>query len=455
MKDNRLLLAFYGDDFTGSTDAMEALAINHYRTVLFMDAPSSSMLQKYDELRCFGVAGTSRAKSPDAMEQELRPVFTRLAQIPVPIVHYKTCSTFDSSPEVGSIGKAITVSRDYFKGHSVIPLLVGAPPLGRFTIFGQHFARMQDTVYRLDWHPTMATHPITPMTGSRSHLHLKRQISEEISLMNILDLEGDFDQVRDCYAKKLSENPGLLLFDVLDEDRLLKCAQLIWERNNNQTQFVVGSSGWEYAMTSYWRSVGMQNMESRLAKDRVSEAGQILVVSGSCSPITQAQIQWALRHGFHGIKIPIDQTADFRKIPARLLDQVCRRLSEGLNVILYTALGPDDDSITHTQDYLKTTGAKEFLSGEFIGRYLGVLTQKVLRSSGIRRVVVAGGDTSGFVTRELGVYGLEMILPISPGAPLCKAYVKKQQGVAGLELALKGGQMGGQDYFYRVLTASS
>jgi uncharacterized protein YgbK (DUF1537 family) len=66
---NPLLLAFYGDDFTGSTDAMEALALSGLRTVLFFSPPSASLLQdKFSDLRCLGVAGTSRAMSPAEMD---------------------------------------------------------------------------------------------------------------------------------------------------------------------------------------------------------------------------------------------------------------------------------------------------------------------------------------------------------------------------------------------------
>ena len=454
MTDNPLLLAFYGDDFTGSTDAMEALTVNHYRTVLFMDAPTMDLLQQFEGIRCFGVAGTSRARPPEAMEEELRPVFETLAALPVPMVHYKTCSTFDSSPEVGSIGRAIAVSRDYFNGHHMIPVLVGAPPLGRYTLFGQHFARMQDTVYRLDRHPTMARHPITPMTEADLRMHLARQTDEKIALMDILELDGSIDQVRQCFAGKLSEKPGLLLFDVIDADRLQKSARLIWERKGDGTQFIVGSSGWEYALTAYWKSVGLQPPEPCLKPDQVRRADQVLAISGSCSPITRTQIQWALANGFHGIKIPIDQTVDVDNLPGGLLEQVCRHLGEGHNVLLYTAAGPDDDSIALARNHLRAQGIREYETGEIIGRYLGALAREILTRTGIQRVVVAGGDTSGFVTRALGVYALEMILPVSPGAPLCKAY-RKAPGLSALELALKGGQMGEDNYFEKVLMAGN
>ena len=90
-----LLLSFYGDDFTGSTDAMESLARGGVRTVLFTTPPTPAQLARYDGLRAFGVAGMTRSMSPEAMEQTLRPAFEVIRQCKPPIVHYKVCSTFD------------------------------------------------------------------------------------------------------------------------------------------------------------------------------------------------------------------------------------------------------------------------------------------------------------------------------------------------------------------------
>jgi 3-oxoisoapionate kinase len=107
-----LLLAFYGDDFTGSTDAMEALALSGLRTVLFLSPPTTELLRsKFADLRCVGVAGTSRAMSPREMDSELKPILQALWAIGAPLTHYKVCSTFDSSPAMGSIGHVIDMAR--------------------------------------------------------------------------------------------------------------------------------------------------------------------------------------------------------------------------------------------------------------------------------------------------------------------------------------------------------
>ena len=450
--EDRLLLAFYGDDFTGSTDAMEALAANNYRTILFLEPPSEETLKRFPGISCIGVAGTSRSKTPDEMERELRPVFEAFSKIQVPIVHYKTCSTFDSAPEVGSIGKAIEIARHYFNQQTLIPLLVGAPVLGRYTLFGNHFARMQETVYRLDRHPTMSRHPITPMHEADLCLHLGEQTSEKISLMNILELAGDFADVRNRFIAKDSGGPSVLLFDVLDDERLHKCGQLMWERGGENPQFVVGSSGVEYALTASWTSLGLQPAGNYTNDKGLRKTDRILVVSGSCSPITHRQIQLALDQGFHGVKISLEQILNSQVPPQTLLNQVLRAFSQGKSVVLYTALGPDDESIAANRERLIKLGTHELQSSQVVGSHLGKWIREILNASGVHRLVIAGGDTSGFVTRELGVFALETVRSISPGAPMCKGY-SSQGSLGDLELALKGGQMGGEDYFRRVLLA--
>src|SRR6185436_2640646 len=98
-----LLLAYYGDDFTGSTDVMESLARAGVKTVLFLEPPTKAQIARFPGLLAFGIAGGSRAMSPKQMERELPRAFKALKASGASIVHYKTCSTFDSSPKVGSV----------------------------------------------------------------------------------------------------------------------------------------------------------------------------------------------------------------------------------------------------------------------------------------------------------------------------------------------------------------
>ena len=107
---SKLLLTFYADDFTGSTDALEQLTLAGIRTALFIATPTPAQLKKFPDLQAVGVAGKTRSLAPGAMERELKPALIALKKLGARHVHYKVCSTFDSSPKIGSIGRALDVA---------------------------------------------------------------------------------------------------------------------------------------------------------------------------------------------------------------------------------------------------------------------------------------------------------------------------------------------------------
>ncbi|MEO7157694.1 MAG: four-carbon acid sugar kinase family protein, partial [Vicinamibacterales bacterium] len=206
------LMCFYGDDFTGSTDALESLWLAGLSTTLFSQAPTRRRLAEHPGLQAFGVAGMSRAMTPEHMETELRPVLTSLRDTGVPIVHYKICSTFDSSPAVGSIGKVIEIGLDVF-GDAPIPIVAGAPSLGRYCLFGNLFARLgaDGPVYRLDRHPSMSKHPITPMDEADLRLHMAKQTDATIGLVTSAQLALDADA---AFATNIDDGAKAILIDL-------------------------------------------------------------------------------------------------------------------------------------------------------------------------------------------------------------------------------------------------
>ena len=93
-----LLVAFYGDDFTGSTDVMEVMTFAGLPTVLFLDVPTAEQRARFAGYRGIGIAGTARSRTPEWMDRHLPSVFAALKDLAAPIIHYKICSTFDSAP---------------------------------------------------------------------------------------------------------------------------------------------------------------------------------------------------------------------------------------------------------------------------------------------------------------------------------------------------------------------
>lgn len=310
---NRLLLGFYGDDFTGSTDAMEALDQYGLKTILFLRIPDQGMLNRFDDVDCIGVAGTARAKGKAGMKEELEPVFSFLRDLNPSFVHYKVCSTFDSSPETGSIGFASDLARRYFEKGSY-PLLVAAPNLGRYTVFGHHFAAFNNQVFRLDTHPVMARHPVTPMDEADLAKHLQKQTKQKIANVTILDLE----------AKSASEivkgelEAGLIVYDALNRGHMEKVSEVLWEKRGERAQFVVGSSGVEYALGEAMKRERPIERTDRVKKP--SQAERIFAVSGSVSDVTKSQLLAAEAAGFHAIQIPVELFTDEAKAEAFLAD---------------------------------------------------------------------------------------------------------------------------------------
>jgi uncharacterized protein YgbK (DUF1537 family) len=443
---SELLLAFYGDDFTGSTDAMEALAVSGLRTVLFLSPPKPELVQrKFPDLRCIGVAGTSRAMSPAEMDAELEPVLRELWALRAPLTHYKVCSTFDSAPEVGSIGHVADMARGTLARGHTLSVLAGAPPLRRYTVFGNHFAAAGDEIFRLDRHPTMSRHPVTPMHEADLRIHLSHQTQARIGLMSLPELAGDDAGVDARHAQKLNAKPDLLLYDAADDQSLRAVGRLIWQQAQRAQHFAIGSSGVEYALAAHWRASGVIP-PARATFPAVSPVKQLLVVSGSASPMTASQIHWASENGFDCVRAPTEalcrqQSAE--RTAASLLEQALKSISQGKSVVIYTAAGPDDPSIQATRETLSGGSGN---TAKLLGAALGRIARELVVRTGLRRVVVAGGDTSSYATQELGLYGLEMLAELTPGAPLCRGYSDDPK-FDGLEIALKGGQMGKADYF--------
>lgn len=419
-----ILLAFYGDDFTGSTDALEFITRAGAKAVLFIEPPTAEQLQQFPQLDVIGVAGKTRALSPVQMEEILIPAFEQLKASGAKQVHYKVCSTFDSSPTIGSIGKAIDCGAEVFQS-KLIPVLGGAPSLGRYCVFGNLFARMgigsNGKIYRLDRHPSMSKHPVTPADESDLRLHIGQQTEKKIGLIDITQIEQPIEQ----WTASLTDEE-VILVDVMDETQLEKIGEWM-QQLDDQPLFSVGGSGVEAALGNYWNKTGLLQPVSQWK--HAEKAAPLLVVSGSCSPVTAAQIEWAKANGFEEVTIDAHKTADEGTVDAAVFNHVAVLLQKQKHVIVHT-------------------GSKQTanLSSEKLGTALGTIAKHAVLHSNVKRLVVAGGDTSSYAARAMEIDAVEMIAPIVSGAPLCKAYSKKEK-INGLEVNFKGGQVGGEDYF--------
>lgn len=449
-EDDSPLIAFYGDDLTGSTDAMEALELGGVDTALFLDAPEPADLTgRFAELDAVGVAGTSRSMTPEQMDDALPPQFERLGALDPTVVQYKVCSTFDSSPEIGSIGHATDLAQSAFDS-PFVPISVGGAALERYVVFGHLFARVDDVTYRIDRHPTMSEHPTTPMTESDLGRHLGEQTDRDVTRFTVLELEDPGVDAE--FARLLADDPEMVLFDTINRSHLHTVGRLVWSQavGVDGPVFVVGSSGFDYALTSYWNETG--EVEPRDAVPRADPTDRIVVVSGSASPVTAGQIDRAMdRDDYVCVRLETERLVQPDAADAerdRAVDAALDALDDGNSVVLYAAHGPDDPAIERTREAASDAGGLEDI-GPRLGRNQGRILRRVLLESDVDRACVAGGDTSGYVVPELDIYALEFESPLAPGSPLCVASSTDDR-LDQLEITLKGGQGGGEDFFENV-----
>jgi 3-oxoisoapionate kinase len=440
------LLTFYGDDFTGSSAAMEVTAFAGLPTVLFLHPPTPEQLAQFADYRVIGIAGVARSQNPDWMERNLPSVFQLLRSLEAPIAHYKVCSTFDSAPHVGSIGRAIDIGTPILGG-TWHPLVVGDSGMGRYQVFGNLFALANGVGYPLDEHPTMSRHPVTPMHDAHLGRHLAKQTAKRIGLVDFVAIKQRQADAR--LASELNTGAEIVSLDVLDHETLVEAGRLVWE-NRGERLFAIGSQGFEAALVAYWRSAGLIPEESQ--RFRASAISRIACVSGSVSPVTAAQIAFAVENGF--APIPIDATravnaSAWESELARTAEQAFAALAQGRDPLVYTAAGPDDPAVQALRAAIAAAGVSTETVNDRIGAGLGSILNRVLREARLTRAVISGGDTSGHAASTLGVYALTAVAPIAAGSPLCRAHTS-DAGLAGLEIALKGGQVGAPDFFCAV-----
>jgi 3-oxoisoapionate kinase len=402
---SKRFISFYGDDFTGSTDVMEALASHGIKTVLFTRIPTPEELEPFKDFEAIGIAGTSRSQTPQWMDDNLPRVFDWLMSLGAQFCHYKVCSTFDSSPEIGSIGRAIEIGLKTFNQPN-IAMIVGAPQLKRYTFAGHLFAGYQGLIYRIDRHPVMAKHPVTPMKESDLAIHLSHQTQQHVNLIDVHDKKT-----------QMAAGEELLAFD------------------KNYLPFIVGSSGVEYAL--------MQGLEkSRSTFPNLPSVEKLLIISGSVSPTTERQIHFALKNGFVGVEadaITLSRSDEMEM--ERVIKLASQILEQGQSPLIYTALGASTDKGEELY-----AAARQTLS-----RALGDIAKHCIAQFKLKRLIIAGGDTSSHALSQLNISALVTRFPLAetPGSPVCTAF-SNDPTFNGLEIAMKGGQVGNDDYFVRL-----
>ncbi len=436
-------LAWFGDDFTGSAAVMEVLTFAGLNAVLFSDVPSPALAQRFANADALGIASTARSHGPDWMAANLPGPLAWLDATGAEILHYKVCSTFDSSPTAGNIGRAIEIALE-IRDSEAVPLVTAAPQMRRYQSFGHLYAGIFEGVFRLDRHPVMARHPVTPMDEADLLRHLARQTDLPSALIDLEALwSGSAHRALD---EAIAAGVRIISLDDMDPVSELAVGRLIWE-NRVRLRLAVGSQGLEYALVRHWQETG--EIAPPPPAKGAGPVEQIAAISGSVSPSTARQIAWSAANGFEIIGFDaasvVGGEAGIEAEIARATTAALRALETGSSVLVTSAAGPDDPRVAAFRAALSASSLDFETANARIGKALGRVLDRVLQQSGLRRAVISGGDTSGHGMRALGIEALTALAPTIPGAALCLGHSEGRQD--GLQIALKGGQMGSEDFF--------
>lgn len=405
--------AFVADDFTGATDALWQFRRLGLTGCLVTDAG-----RLHDGYDVIGIATTARA-SADPVPVVL-PVLRAVAALRPLVIQYKVCSTFDSSPEHGSIGAVIAALHREELARGPVPVLAAQPELGRYTWFANHFVRSGAEVHRLDRYPPMRDHPVTPASESDLRVRLVEQGAGRVGWLPAWPAPSE-------EAYRALGADAAFVADAQTEEHVRALGRLLLDdaRSRGGPLFCVGSGGLSHALASAHAAAGAGE---RREPEPLGPAAPVLVVSGSRSPITARQIDvaeragWRVLDAFSGLR---GTTGSF----AGLLAEVAESLGEGRHTIVQSTRGPARDPAA-------------------IGDLLGRIASVAVRAGLVGRLVVAGGDTSGQVVAALDARSLDVVASLAAGGPVC-VLSSADPACDGLEVALKGGQVGGADYFLR------
>lgn len=421
-----LRLAWYGDDFTGAADTLATLAAAGWRARLFLAAPTEAQRARCGTLDALGVAGTARALAPDAMRAQIAPVAEAFAALRPAVTQYKCCSTFDSAPAVGNLVAGVQALRRPLHAPG-LAVVGGQPSLGRLCLAGTLFASAgaDGPLHRLDRHPTMSRHPVTPMDEADLRLHLAALGLPGAALVDVRALDGGDAEA--ALERAAAAAPRALLVDAVRDAHLQAIGRWLAARAARAPQLVLGASSVAQALVAAAEAVPAPSAGVAAA------AGPVFLLVGSQSPVTSAQ-RAAAAGAFAEVAVqPAALLADAAAFDAAVA-RCAALLGEGRAVLAHTGSA-------------QPGGPPPLAVAQLGGRLLAAVLR---RAPAVRRVGVAGGDSSGFAVQALAPWALAWAGTLAPGVPLLRLQADDVR-LNGVELMLKGGQMGPPDVFLRLL----
>ena len=411
-------LGVIADDYTGATDLAGMLVRSGVSTVQFLGVPAGK--EPSPEAECLVVALKSRSIDPDeAVRQSVDAAKWLLAQ-GVDQVFFKYCSTFDSTAD-GNIGPvAEALAREV--GADISIICPAVPENGRTVYQGNLFVGESPLS-----ESSMRNHPLTPMTDSNLRRLFAAQAEAPPELVPHAIVRSGAQAIRDRLGELSVSGTRFAVVDAVDDADLLAIGQATAD-----ARLVTGASG---------LAVGMANARSSGSAGDVpaSPTGLAAVLSGSCSTATQEQVA-IYKSGHPSFEIDVYRLAVGHDVVAEALTFAKAQLPAA--PLIYSSTDPA--TVREIQDALGVARSAELVECAFAAIARGLV------ALGVRRLVVAGGETSGAVVNGLGTTAIEIGREVDPGVPWTISVDEPRIG-----LLLKSGNFGSPDIFTKALEAQN
>ncbi len=417
------------DDITGANDIGSMFAKGRYLVHVYasegVDRMQSFIADKQPDVSI--VDTNSRLDTPAVAYDKVFTATHRLRQTGCRRFFNKTCSVFR-----GNIGVEFDAMLDALDEEFAVVVL-GFPKNGRLTIDGVHYVhgvRLQDSPFRDD--------PIHPATESNLVDILQAQTRRRVGLLNHQVIAEGADVLRARVAA-LRSSCNYVILDVPDQASLTTIARAVGD-----CRVLCGSSALAEELPRVWGAGHERANQDELPPADITG---ILCAAGSLTPQTRAQIQYMKGHGFPTVELdtlalftPGGQAAEIERIVAFAVQY----LATGRDVLVYAAGEPA--IVEQTQAEGTRRGLTRAEVGRMVEDTLAKVVARALDASEGRRLVVAGGETSAAISRELGVQGLRIWKEIQPGLPSCVSLT-----VPPLLMVLKSGSFGSADFLVQAL----
>jgi 3-dehydrotetronate 4-kinase len=424
------VLVGIGDDFTGASDQAGMLARAGVRSVLVFDPTYAVAAEDWD-----AVTYASRLRSvpvPQARRMA-RALFALARDLRPHMVQYKYCSTFDSTPE-GNIGPVLDVAAEACQapGTIVVPAL---PVNGRTTCHGYHF------VLGVPLHESpMRDHPLNPMTDASLVRWLALQTKRRVGLVSYETIERGPRAIRAALEALWSGGQPYVVMDCLSRRHARAIARAVWD-----LPLISGSSALPLELPAVWREQGLLGPPLKApvpAAQRRRQRQPVLALSGSCAAQTLKQV--AAASAFAVIRPDLAGLLERepRQVAGQVAGEVRAALRDHDRVLVATSMTPPERAAFQAR--AAASGFDVHQLGRRIEDLLGQLAVWAVAETGLRHLLVAGGETSGAVCAALGLRAVEVLREIAPGVPLCRALPERE-----LVVALKSGNFGQEDFFAR------